>query len=282
MRSKFLAIAGAILTVAVFAGTSVAVEVPNGDMEEGFITGDSDTMPLGWGSTAVKNGVYMGYEMTDVHGGVGAMKLHDPDNTFANGVWVGGLDGVGTNMGETLPFHGYYKLDQAGLLQIGLVRFCGGGGYCELKPGHYKTALRESGTTTDWTEFSYDITLPDIAECEATCTDIITPHISIHMSFTGPGVALLDDLAIGTTPIKMNGPVGFSVPYVADDQKVTFAGITDYTMKILTADGKLVRTESGSAKTVEYFKTNPTAGTYVVQIKSAKGNVSRTIAVSGN
>lgn len=286
MRSTRMAFAGAILMAGALLSTTPAqVAVDNGDMENGMITADGDTMPVGWGQEAVKNGVYMGYEMSEVHSGSGAMKLYDPDNTFNAGFWVGNFVNLGTNAGETVTLKGWYKMDQAGEFMIGMVRYCSGGGYCPLNPGSWKSVLRESGTTLGWVDFSYDVVLPDVAECEATCTDRLVPGITVHMHFSGPGSVLVDDLAVetqGGTRIAISEPMSLGTPCLADNRRVTFGGETSYSMTIHTADGRLVRTATGRSRTVDYFSTTPTAGTYVVQIVSDKGTINRTVAVSGN
>ena len=246
---------------------------------------------MGWGTTARKGAtesVRMGFEMdpANVHGGIGAMRLSS--QIAENGNWVGGMNDVGDNGGEAMPFGGYIKLENAGSLQIGLVRFCGGGGYCEL-PDHWKTAFRSGGSTLGWQAFEYIVTMPSSSECDADirgdgtgCGErgISGPNISIHMNFTGPGTAWVDDLYIGVTKIDFEKPLYFHQSYVADNRKVTFEAPANYVMKIVSPDGRLYRMEKGVSRTVNFFNGTPEAGTYIINVTSDRGTVTRTVTVS--
>lgn len=173
--------------------------MPNGDMESAIITTEGDTMPSSWGYSARRDSgrVRMGYEMVSPFEGVGAMRLEG--EVGHSGTWLSGFNYVLAEEGGTTYFHFLYRLESVGELSIELVRFCGGGGYCELDSAHNVTALLQSGTTDGWQEHSVDIALPSTAECTAACDTLHSPHVTVRLTLTGPGTAWLDCLSVGET-----------------------------------------------------------------------------------
>lgn len=288
-RGAVRVLAGAAVFLgAVLCSPSSAIDMvwPNGNMEEGFIDANGDTMPNQWGEVAKKGGCQMYYDMETVHGGDGAMRIEPLTDTCST-AWSNGIKNKDAFAGQEITLSGWAKLEGVvggtGACQVSVQTGCGCGGWKKIE---WKTVFGETGTM-DWTEFSGAVTLPTAENpiCVENSLSCITATVHAFMAASA-GKFWLDDLVItypggSTEAIMLGEPIRLQSNKVQiTENAVSFGDAADYTVSIVRPDGQVYRTISGSGSRVKLFENRPACGTYLVNVKSDRGNAARNVVVS--
>jgi len=264
-----------LLAMACIATVHAEVTLTNPEMELGQITAAGDTMPTGYGNSAVKvNGkVRMRMDFETFHSGEASMQIIS--DTTASGFWVGRLNGEDLADPGVYTLGGYAKYQDISRFQIGLVRYCGGGAYCQIQ---YLTAYRTSGTSLGWEPFEYDFQMVTEAECQQECT-VRSPNVNYHVEVRGPGTVWLDSLYIiappptGTTHRSTMAATASSAGPRVANRTVHFDEATTYRIAVLGPDGRIVSSTSGFGSEATVAPDGLATGAYLVRV-TANGSTS--------
>jgi hypothetical protein len=262
------------LTVFVVAAVSVvgvgAQTFVNGDMSDGYVTSTGDTMPMGWGTTACAHGMCMRYDQTTFTSAPAAMRLEgtvDSNNTWVQG--IGGLNGI---RGETITITGKVKITApTGVMKIGIVRACGGGGFSQLT---YAYAVRDE-YESDW----YDFTATAVVPTTTDCPTYPNPMVLIHINPAGAGTVWVDDLVVTGPNTRIDLTNGFmldarSVRVEGND--VVFSNNANYDARLLTSDGRTVARMVGEGRRIVGLGAGLPSGSYVLKVDSDHGTLTQT------
>lgn len=264
--------------------------IPNGNFEEGEITAEGDTIPLEWGNrlqgdACKENGtcVYMDFE--DMVEGEASTRIEGTEGGAV--ILVNGIQGLFPIEGKSIYIKGKYKAEvpvgQSISMGIAAVPFCGGGGYKQLS---YQQIARVRGATDGWTEFEH---IMDVHESQM-CADEYgynKAHISIHIYHNGGGTSWFDDFimdTIGGTGITNVSHqirnIGSSVNNIRFiDRTVQFDQATSYTITIARPNGQIYAIRKGTGTSAALFTNSLAAGTYIVNVSSELGNISRAVII---
>ena len=89
--------AAALLAVCACCFAAFGQSLNNGDFTNGFITGDGDTIPLDWGSSAFSNGCCLYFDMVTFHNALGAARVEGCTDSCAWGFSAGVSNAAGTS-----------------------------------------------------------------------------------------------------------------------------------------------------------------------------------------
>jgi hypothetical protein len=270
-----------LFSLSIYNVVQAQATLRNPEMEDGYITADGDTMPTGYGSNATKvaGKVRMRMDFDTKHSGDASMQIIS--DTTAMGFWVGKVEGEDIAAPGLYTIGGYVKYENVDRkFQIGIVRICAGGGYCQMD---YSTGYQTSGTSLGWERFEYIFDMPTESECRTECGDVITPHVNYHLELNGPGTVWLDSLFL--IPPTAAGPRTLetasrkaSGTRIAN-RTVVFAAPVNYRVAVIGADGRTVSTTSGYGREAALATQALAAGAYLVRVTANGTSSSHMLAV---
>jgi hypothetical protein len=281
--SRRIYTAMAVAGLAAFAGAP-AQTLTNPSMQDRYlITGTPDTIPNAWGTTAASGACTTSWDHRTFYlatspADTASLKVRSSGGCSQS--LIQGLNRITAATGHTILIGCYIKTDlTAGRASIAAVRYCGGGGYCQLSWNEFG---RVTGTS-DWTWAEGSVEIPTAAECAAGCSGGQTQMgMTIHLFMNGiAGSAwwdslLVQDLTTATTlsVTTPNAPLLRMGRYEA-----TFGTPANYSLTIVAANGRACRAERGVARSVRYFSAPPAPGTYIVRLASDHGEAARTVVI---
>jgi hypothetical protein len=281
MKQRLAAVAvSTLMAVCMLAGATraeVTIAGGNGDMEEGYITSAGDTIPVGYGSNAVKNGTRMRMDFDTKHSGEASMQITGGGDY----AWyVFGVDNVSDGPSGTYKFGGYLKSEGfGGWFSIRAYRTCTGGAYCVMN----NVEIARTSGTHDWRHFEVDFDMPTEEQCIASTCETREPNANCHFQLQGTGTVWVDSLYLtpptGTIASKAAGAAVIADAVRVVGRTVHFGEATNYQIAVLGADGRIVSNISGFGREASLATTGLVPGAYVVRITANGGASTHMIAV---
>ena len=293
-RMMVLCAAGAVMVVGVMVSSAPGqISVNNGMMDDGYISTwtdtsqepdvvVNDTMPLGWGNSARKlnNHAVMYFDMVNYYSAPASMRI--TNDSAAGATWTNGLQNVASANGAMVTISAMVKYENVTRCDLACVRACGGGQYCELNPGAYRAILNRASGTRDWYQVTLDVPAVTATECATTCPGRANLLMTIHATLTGPtGTYWVDNLTatVAGTPVRLGSYVFTGEAIRIESDRIAFDAVADYSVTLATANGKVMREFGGTAKEARLPLQGLAAGTYLVDVMSDRGYMTRSIAV---
>lgn len=272
-RTKMLLVAvGLLLPPAMLHGQTL----PNGDFADGFITADQDTIPDGWGSTALNHGCCLAFDMDTYHTALGAARVDGCTDTCAWGFSTG-VENPELAEGQDVTLYGWIKLqDVSDTAIVGMQTGCAGGGWQKVE---WKRIWTGDGTM-DWTQFSGTIAIPERTWCDGQYS-LNGVSLTVHLDMRGTGTFWADDLEVvgpgGTSLMRWHS--GLRQPSLScTGGVIRFATPTRYTAHVLRPDGRRVQALSGHARMVDISSQVP-PGAYLVELHTETGATALRVVV---
>lgn len=268
-------------TVTVYVGglclPGMAQTIQNGDMNEGYITSEGDTLPNGWNQDATRGGCTAYYDQEASHSEPASFRIIGSDSCSKS--WSQSIGGIPAIPGEEVTLSGWVKYENlSDHVQIALVRGCTQGGWKQLG---WDIVYRGTGTS-DWVLFEGSTTVPTFEQCAAHELKSIT--VLVHLYMKGSGNYWIDDLAVG-------GPDGTRLRYgtgarstprealTVNGNGISFGESTHYQVTLVDTRGKTAETFSGYGSAVSFSRSALAPGTYLIRAATNTGLHTRKIRV---
>jgi hypothetical protein len=275
-----------VMTAIVCAGLMTAVsaqQVNNPTMSAPYMATATDTIPSGWGNSAVNGACTTSWDHRTFYLSTNAAdtaSLKVRSSSACSQSLLQGLNRITAITGHEVLIGCYIKTQStAGRASIAAIRYCGGGGYCQLTWNEFGRVTGNS----DWTWAEGSVMIPTSAECASTCPGRPDAGVTILLFMNGLiGTAWWDSLLVMdlSTGTLLNAPAT-TTPLRMGHRQANFSAPANYALSVVSTNGTVIRTEKGIARNVRFFSATPAAGTYIVRLVSDHGNATRTVAISG-